>query len=120
MSALIELSGIDRIFYLGDSEVHALRKLEPVSYTHLDVYKRQVPRPVGGKIGNEFTFKDHLADGLLAVPALVALVGRGDLSRPFLGARHLIGDRRPAQLRIVGRFGIGGNKLCLLYTSRCV
>jgi putative ABC transport system ATP-binding protein len=28
MSALIELSGIDRIFYLGDSEVHALRKLE--------------------------------------------------------------------------------------------
>ncbi|MBK7355440.1 ABC transporter ATP-binding protein [Propionivibrio sp.] len=28
MSALIELSGIDRIFYLGDSEVHALRNLE--------------------------------------------------------------------------------------------
>lgn len=28
MSALIELSGIDRIFYLGDSEVHALRSLE--------------------------------------------------------------------------------------------
>ena len=39
-AALIELSGIERVFHLGDSEVHALR---PVSYTHLDVYKRQVP-----------------------------------------------------------------------------
>ena len=28
MPALIELSGIERIFYLGDSEVHALRHLE--------------------------------------------------------------------------------------------
>ncbi len=28
MSTLIELSGIERIFYLGDSEVHALRHLE--------------------------------------------------------------------------------------------
>ncbi len=28
MSELIELSGIDRIFYLGDSEVHALRSLD--------------------------------------------------------------------------------------------
>jgi putative ABC transport system ATP-binding protein len=27
-AALIELSGIERIFYLGDSEVHALRQLE--------------------------------------------------------------------------------------------
>ena len=28
MAELIELSGIDRIFYLGDSEVHALRSLD--------------------------------------------------------------------------------------------
>src|ERR1035437_8278343 len=28
MSVLIELSGIERVFYLGDSEVHALRHLE--------------------------------------------------------------------------------------------
>jgi len=28
MSALIELTGIERIFYLGDSEVHALRHLD--------------------------------------------------------------------------------------------
>ena len=27
-SALIELAGIERVFHLGDSEVHALRQLE--------------------------------------------------------------------------------------------
>ncbi|MCB1966054.1 MAG: ATP-binding cassette domain-containing protein, partial [Candidatus Accumulibacter sp.] len=27
-AALIELAGIERVFHLGDSEVHALRRLE--------------------------------------------------------------------------------------------
>ena len=42
MSALVEIQDISKIYNPGENEVRALDHISPVSYTHLDVYKRQL------------------------------------------------------------------------------
>ena len=71
----------------------------PVSYTHLDVYKRQFPVPGGTE--------DLLAEQAVAL----------GLQRPVvdgLGLLHLAVRPRPDGFRAGQADG------CLLYTSRCV
>ena len=38
---MLELKGIKKDYLAGENTVHALKGIDPVSYTHLDVYKRQ-------------------------------------------------------------------------------
>ena len=38
---VLELVDVHKTYAQGQLEVHALRGVRPVSYTHLDVYKRQ-------------------------------------------------------------------------------
>ena len=66
------------------------RVAQPVSYTHLDVYKRQV---LGFGVGRVHSFLVHFAVG----------VRSGDLNQDM-----------------ANRDGLGDAIVCLLYTSRCV
>ena len=98
----------------------------PVSYTHLDVYKRQVVRMLPPPV-------------LLAVQALWMFIGFGAafwLTKaplwPMLFASALMGDvykrqflnnaktEREAAAEIEKRLVAAGYRPCLLYTSRCV
>ena len=73
----------------------------PVSYTHLDVYKRQIPcRRIGRQAGQAIVFQGT---------RLAAFVI--DRKRPF----------RLAEKPMHGGDGFAGQVThCLLYTSRCV
>ena len=83
----------------------------PVSYTHLDVYKRQV-RPVGADCGicREYGIRRNLRTAaLFCVPAVEAVTaasgGAGQRGQLLIGGGHA---------------AVRGRTACLLYTSRCV
>ena len=111
------------------------RHLEPVSYTHLDVYKRQSET----RLTVKEVLDDLVADGLVAKgDADLALAGskleRGELHPLVVIANkklhqlqppHQILGLEPLTEWLANKVGlpylrIDPLKLCLLYTSRCV
>ena len=105
--------------------------LRPVSYTHLDVYKRQAIIILGA-----------IVPALPLMIAIGVLIGMGELSGPYAitcaalgaflgdGLSYWVGRRWGESLRGVwpfsrypGLLNRGENlfrRNCLLYTSRCV
>ena len=81
------------------------RDLRPVSYTHLDVYKRQ-PRALGGGHGGALERRHRRQ-------------GRGH-RHPLLGHPVLLRARRAAGPAPSGLRDPAQPGACLLYTSRCV
>ena len=69
-------------------------RYKPVSYTHLDVYKRQA-----GESLVQLQVADDVAQG-----------GGGQVLNGAHGVLHAVGIQ----------LGIGDLEVCLLYTSRCV
>ena len=105
----------------------------PVSYTHLDVYKRQESATFDGRLA-------AIVDWLASQPGhtLDAVVGRGGLLRAIPSGTYAVCDTMLADLRAGVRgdhaSNLGGQLaraladprgvqaliVCLLYTSRCV
>ena len=93
--------------------------MEPVSYTHLDVYKRQklyaavlAGCAVGGRAGDGLQ--------LLTLAPLVALdIDDDRVAIPYRADR----DGGYQELQSIERLAMAADehrKICLLYTSRCV
>ena len=64
MEPFIQMTNVSKIYGVGDAQVGALKRLSlsihrgefaaiigPVSYTHLDVYKRQASNRAGSRAG---------------------------------------------------------------------
>ena len=85
----------------------------PVSYTHLDVYKRQGPPQAVPQLGERFDFCRFSARFGWTILA------EGEVNRPV---QHVEQARFFALLRLRRRWRSGGIRFgfCLLYTSRCV
>ena len=98
---------------LGVSEVPT-NTIEPVSYTHLDVYKRQ------GLVGLPTTGLRSLIDSLLPSRADVELFCQTNF--PNIHRRFVADMERDQKvsLLLLLAAGTGIISACLLYTSRCV
>ena len=85
----------------------------PVSYTHLDVYKRQVVARVGAML------LARVLDGGKYIATLERL---RDLGNTVIVVEHDEDTIRAADYVVDMGPGAGehGGKVCLLYTSRCV
>ena len=89
-------------------------RVRPVSYTHLDVYKRQVGGWLADKLGGAlltfWVFALMIVGVFFVLHFLPDHSGQGGNFYGFLGS-------------FMGLFvlsGIGNASTCLLYTSRCV
>ena len=98
--------------------------LRPVSYTHLDVYKRQMndlPESLKGivKGGGSLTalpiIETQAGDVSAYIPTNVISITDGQI---FLESNLFNSGIRPAINVGISVSRVGGN--CLLYTSRCV
>ena len=86
----------------------------PVSYTHLDVYKRQVAHgPHAVDAGVAVLVDD---DAAALVELHTGTVGQQALARGL--ATH--GDQQLVEHDVLLARGVGIGHVCLLYTSRCV
>ena len=105
----------------------ALIEIAPVSYTHLDVYKRQplFNRPGCGKTLQMQSPRLHIQAGKTSCAcATDVLPGVGELAvqgslRDAHGAAE-VGDQCRDECLLCFEAGIGHTRSCLLYTSRCV
>ena len=86
-----------------------MQRLRPVSYTHLDVYKRQIPKgEILGIVGGSGSGKSTLGRAMVR---LLEPTG-GSICFDGQDITHMTEDQlRPLRRRF---------QICLLYTSRCV
>ena len=101
---VIRLAGLSSSLlfqYPESADGRHLRGVDPVSYTHLDVYKRQM-YVLGYSLDNLSLLALTLAVGFVVDDAIVMLENI---------VRHLEACETPFEAAIKG---------CLLYTSRCV
>ena len=113
---------------------HERRAIDPVSYTHLDVYKRQpVPSPAQDKAQQELTkgiisYENSAYErsaNQIQNALTLGLEARKDEAKAhkYLAFMHCVGGRERL-CRDEFRKAIGVdptfNLTCLLYTSRCV
>ena len=102
---------------------------KPVSYTHLDVYKRQVERyidtPVkryssGMYVRLAFAVAAHLESEILIIDEVLA-VGDAEFQKKCLGKMKDVSSSGRSVLFVSHNMGAVKNLCnCLLYTSRCV
>ena len=103
----------------------------PVSYTHLDVYKRQVEASAAGLIDVAYRTVDSPLGELLLAATPVGLIRVAFANENHdLVLEHLAAKVSPRVLRAPGRLDPAARELdeyfarrrktCLLYTSRCV
>ena len=90
------------------------RKSLPVSYTHLDVYKRQVFGLVGTNGSGKTTTIRHMMGFIKSDKGSVAIHGL-DAWKDAAKIKKMVGYI-PGQID----FPDVGTGTCLLYTSRCV
>ena len=99
-----------------------LLSMMPVSYTHLDVYKRQVLIALGLPVSRGLNIPGVEGDGVLYALNFLKDVKRNSFH--FEGSPTVIvvggGNVAMDVARSAVRCGAAGVKVCLLYTSRCV
>ena len=111
------------------------RVSSPVSYTHLDVYKRQAERWSDGFTANTSIGQGFVLTSPLQMASVSATVANGGKAwSPHLLKRVMDHDKavlenppslrgdlsasvKPEEIEVIRR---GMWKVCLLYTSRCV
>ena len=99
--------------------------LIPVSYTHLDVYKRQVLQAISNLKRVKGRFETLKSDG-----GIIFIVDYAHTPDALENILDSINEIRTKNERLITVFGCGGDrdhakrpemgKICLLYTSRCV
>ena len=142
--SVVAMSIVRSFLVEASHEPHLLRKHAPVSYTHLDVYKRQADVDIVGRVaeasrdqrlpekrnfGSDFSFHDF---GQLA-----GVRGSGDVNTHVIsGAYGGFSNTWGAQTMVYSAASFNDwpisraelevdyrsilSKICLLYTSRCV
>ena len=92
----------------------ALHQFQPVSYTHLDVYKRQAQASMTNHRETAMRTVRQLLD---AKSAEIIAIGP---DAPVYDAIRLMGERGVGALLVMEGPTLVGILSCLLYTSRCV